>query len=600
DRHKTAFSVGPLGFYECNRMAFGLTNAPATFQRLMETCMGDLNLQECLIYLDDVLVFSDTFDEHLKRLQGVFQRIEKHGLKLKPSKCEFFKTQVSYLGHIVSENGIRTDPEKIGAVATWPVPTNVKELRSWLGFTGYYRRYVKDYAKIVKPLNDLLIGHPTDKKCKKSKKGKTPWAWREQQQRAFDTVIEKLTSAPVLAYADFKRPFILNIDASTFGLEAVLYQEQDGCERVVAYASRGLRSSEKNYPAHKLEFLCLKWAHSPDVDFQELGNVDWSQEQDADVTLNRVRQLLQSGKRPVGDSLRKESLEVQKYIRQWKKLLFKGDVLYRSTTLNSQPILQLVLPYAFKDIALMGLHDDVGHQGCERTLWLLTCADTVFKAIGTYMHRLPFPRAFQGFPSKLHSDQGKNFMSHVIKELCKIAGVKKTRTTPYHPMGNGMPERFNQTLINMLGTLNEEKKADWRTYVAPLVHAYNATRHETTGYSPHYLMFGWNPKLAIDAFLGISTPSEETSSKQNYAKKLSKRLDFAYKVARSEVEKQSSRHKKHFDKKVRDSVLAVETSSISSGHSERYVIPQRRIQRPDGGIRPVSTIPTGSSSASSD
>lgn len=103
DRHKTAFSVGPLGFYECNRMAFGLTNAPATFQRLMETCMGDLNLQECLIYLDDVLVFSDTFDEHLKRLQGVFQRIEKHGLKLKPSKCEFFKTQVSYLGHIVSD-----------------------------------------------------------------------------------------------------------------------------------------------------------------------------------------------------------------------------------------------------------------------------------------------------------------------------------------------------------------------------------------------------------------------------------------------------------------------------------------------------------------
>ena len=209
DKHKTAFTVGPLGFYECNRMAFGLTNAPATFQRLMEACMGEMNLKECLIFLDDILIFSSDFDEHLKRLESVFSKLEKHNLKLKPSKCEFFMREVKYLGHIVSENGIQTDPEKTEALKSWPVPHNLKTLRSFLGFAGYYRRFVKDYAKIVKPLNELLVGHPTNKTGKKSKRSKVPWEWGPKQQSAFETIIEKLTSPPILAYADFTKPFIV-------------------------------------------------------------------------------------------------------------------------------------------------------------------------------------------------------------------------------------------------------------------------------------------------------------------------------------------------------------------------------------------------------
>ena len=258
DKSKTAFSVDNLGFYECNRMAFGLTNAPATFQRLMERCMGELNLKECLIFLDDILVFSQNFEEHLERLEAVFSRLKQHGLKLKPSKCEFFKTKVTYLGHVVSESGVETDPDKISALASWPEPDNVKALRSFLGFTGYYRRFIRDYAKIVKPLNDLLVGHPTQKSVSKKnkKKSSVPWKWGEAQKLAFNTLKEKLSSPPILAYADFSKPFILNTDASSEGLGAVLYQVQDGHEKVIAYASRGLRNSERHYPAHKLEFLC--------------------------------------------------------------------------------------------------------------------------------------------------------------------------------------------------------------------------------------------------------------------------------------------------------------------------------------------------------
>ena len=259
DKYKTAFSVGPLGFYECNRMAFGLTNAPATFQRLIERCMGDIHLKECLIYLDDIIIYSQTFEEHLHRLENVFKQLELHGLKLKGSKCEFFKHHVNYLGHVVSDQGIQTDPEKISALKEWPVPSNIKELRSFWGFAGYYRKFVREYAKLVKPLNDLLIGHSTSKKVRK-KKCATPWSWGPAQQQAFNDIIERLTSPPILAYANYSKPFILNIDASGDGLGAVLYQEKDGLEHVVAYASRGLRANECSYPAHKLEFLALKWA----------------------------------------------------------------------------------------------------------------------------------------------------------------------------------------------------------------------------------------------------------------------------------------------------------------------------------------------------
>ena len=148
DKHKTVFQVGTLGFYEFNRIPFGLFNAPVTFQRLMEKCMGDINLRDCLIYLDDVIIFSTTFEDHLDRLEAVFTRLDENNLKLKAFKCDFFKSQVTYLGHVVSDAGIQTDLEKLEALNSWPVPKNVKEVRAYLGFTGYYRRFVKNYARI--------------------------------------------------------------------------------------------------------------------------------------------------------------------------------------------------------------------------------------------------------------------------------------------------------------------------------------------------------------------------------------------------------------------------------------------------------------------
>ncbi len=236
DEHKcrTAFSVGSLGLYEYNRMPFGLSNAPATYQRLMEDCFRPLINKECVIFLDDILVFSDTFEEHLNRLQHVFQCIKDGGMKLSPKKCHFCRPKVKYLGHVVSAQGVETDPDKVEKVKNWPIPTNVDETRRCIGFASYYRKFVQNFATIAKPLTDLLSGIINKKKHWSRQRTKTtiPWRWTTEQQNAFDSLKLSLTSPPILGYANYGLPFELHTDASGTGLGAVLYQEQDGVKRV--------------------------------------------------------------------------------------------------------------------------------------------------------------------------------------------------------------------------------------------------------------------------------------------------------------------------------------------------------------------------------
>ena len=248
----TAFTVGLLGFYECVRMPFGLTNAPATFQRLMESCLGDLHLQYCIIYLDDIIVFSKTPGEHIKWLQSVFKKLDQAGFHLKPSKCEFFKKRVEYLGHITSENGIKTNPKKIEAIVKWPQPQTVTQMHSFLGFCNYYCKFIHRYTQIAKPLYRLISGDQTKRKQAKL-------FWDKKCEQAFKALRDICSHTPVLAYADYTKPFRVHTDASELGLGAVLYQDQDdGTTRVITFASHSLSNSEQRYHSSKLESLALK------------------------------------------------------------------------------------------------------------------------------------------------------------------------------------------------------------------------------------------------------------------------------------------------------------------------------------------------------
>ncbi len=243
-RKKSAF-ITQDGLYEFNVMPMGLTNAPATFQRVMQEVFRGLNWKFVLIYLDDIIVFSKSFQEHVEHLRQVFQRLRESNLKLKPKKCTFAREQVRYLGHIVSHDGIATDPEKTKIVQEYPVPTKVSELRSFLGFVGYYRKYIKDYCKIAEPLTNLT-------------RKDVPYVWSNQCAEAFETLKQKLMEPPILAYPRFDgSEFILQTDASNKGLGFILAQIQDGHEKVICYGGRALHQSEKNYTTTELEALAV-------------------------------------------------------------------------------------------------------------------------------------------------------------------------------------------------------------------------------------------------------------------------------------------------------------------------------------------------------
>ena len=193
-------------------------------------------------------------------LKKVFQRIREAGLKLALKKCHFFKEKVVYVGHTVSKNGIEPDHAKTETIRNWPTPSTPEEVRRFLGFAGYYRKFVKDFSKIAAPLTILMPTPVKKQRGKKKPHCQKSWTWGPDQDAAFERLKDILSSPPVLGYADFSLPFELHTDASRTALGCVLYQEKDGVKRVIAYASRALGKAERKYPAHKLEFLALKWA----------------------------------------------------------------------------------------------------------------------------------------------------------------------------------------------------------------------------------------------------------------------------------------------------------------------------------------------------
>lgn len=732
DRHKTAFTVGHLGHFQWNRMAFGLTSAPATQQKLMSRILKGLHMRCCVVYLDDVLVFSSSFEQHLKDLSAVIKRITDAGLKIKGSKCEFFQKSAKFLGHVVSDKGIHTNPEYIQAVREYPTPQSTKDIERFLGLAGFYRKFIKSYSNVARPLLDLLEGR--GKKKSKSKKP-LPFQWGDGQQQAFDALKDLLTTAPVLRYPDFSKPFLVRTDASGSGLGAVLCQTEEGSRtpHVIAYASRSLRKGEKCYSAYKLEFKALHWAvtvkfreflsyghftvttdHNPltyllttakldattvrwvgelanfsfdihykkgssnqdadtlsripwkngeitNMDFKSLCDVildseingaavaevlvcnsqavqvsnfpgittcDWAKAQRDDPSLNKVIFYISKGITPSAKQLESMHKTAKQLLREPSRLVIKNDVLYRlKDEHGDEADVQLVLPPNYQAELFRILHCEAGHLGRDKTLSLFqdrvywpgmvadiakmvaTC-DRCVKAKSPHLpeiaslnpivttqpmelvcidylkldqckgkiedvlvvtdHFTRYAQAFStrnqsatltakvlyenffvhyGLPKRLHSDQGANFTGKVIQSLCDHTGIQKSRTTPYHPQGNGQAEKFNNTLIKMLRTLPDEKKKDWKTHISSMCHAYNATINPSTGYSPFYLMFGRKPRLSADVYLGLCDPSDSV-----YVKSVKDSLDAAYRVANDVAKKAGQRNKAHYNSKVRGAV----------------------------------------------
>lgn len=735
DRPKTAFCT-PFGLFEWNRMPFGLCNAPSTFQRLMQRIFGDQQCQSLLLYLDDIVVFSSTVEQHLERLEVVLGRLQQEGLKAKLAKCAFFQREVRYLGHVISDQGVATDPSKVEVVANWQPPTTITELRSFLGFASYYRRFVEGFAKLAAPLHRLVAEWGGTKSKKRSGHGEV-LNWSEECHHSFEALKTRLTTAPVLAYADFSLPFILEVDASHGGLGAVLSQEQGGKVRPIAYASRGLRPPERNmanYSSMKLEFLALKWAmtekfreyllgqkcvvytdnnplshlssaklgareqrwvaqlaafdfdityrsgrvntnadalsrqrppDAPDMEAMLPGTslpeplqqalqvqrshatqavivalphhapADLRALQQADPVIREVLTFWTQKRRPNHEERKQLSPPVLALLRHWDRLVEEDGLCYRQVFRpdGAKPLLQLLLPAALKDEVLTEVHQRHGHQGIERTLemvrqrcywpgmssdvthWCQTCercqvAKTTQPTVPSFMghllasrpneilamdytvleptrnrienvlvltdvftkYTLTVPTRDQrastvaqvlvtewfckfDVPARIHSDQGRNFESSLIRQLCHLYGIAKSRTTPYHPAGKGQCEQFNRTLHNLLRTLPVSRKRDWHCCLPQLLYSYNTTPHQATGESPFFLMFGQEPRHPVDFLLGRVQAPVGGGGVDEWIEEHQNRLQIAFEGTRERLRVAAERRKNNHDWHVREAPL---------------------------------------------
>lgn len=731
----TAFRV-PWGLFEFVRMPQGLTNSPSTFQRVMEYILGDMNLTEIVLYLDDILVFSSSFEEHLNRLDRVLTRLHQNGLKVKGKKCDLLQREVKYLGHIISGDGIAVDQGKVQRISMWPVPRNVKEVQSFLGLASYYRRFIKNFSKMAGPLHEI-----TGKTSKQAGKQK-PFQWREEQEKAFKELKEALTTAPVLAYPKFDKNFIIEVDACIRGLGACLLQEDDdGKAHPVVYASRGLRGAERRYPdmsSFKLELLGLKWAvvdkfgpyiqgshtvvwtdHNPlahlktanlnatemrwvaqlslyDIEiryrpgrtnkcadalsrcpgnaeaeelraelervasclrievggnataeklqhnqpkaenvvptvFPSYSHQDLLEMQEKDEALKELLKLWHA-KWKLGQEYNQSIPGLNSYMREWSKFMMYKEVLYRvapDAVLGS--IRQLLVPVALRSTLLEMVHDRWAHQGINRTFEVLRrrcywpgmhhdvkrhigqCFRCVSAKSPTPAVRPPMRHllAFQpqeivavdflkldrgrggfedvlvftdvfskyaqavpcrdqsaltvarviqghwiahyGVPARIHSDQGRSFECHVIRELCKLYGIAKSRTTAYHPAGNGQCERFNKTLCSLLRSLTPRERRNWPDLIQHVLYIYNTTPHRVTGVSPYFLMFGRQPMLPIDHLLD----KLDDNWGEDYVQKQATLLNRAHQIVKSRLQQAAKMEAEKHDRRATDPVLQI-------------------------------------------
>ncbi|KAK8756781.1 hypothetical protein V5799_000517 [Amblyomma americanum] len=674
DREKTAF-VTPDGLYQFKVMPFGLCNAPATFERMMDSLLRDFKWSTCLCYLDDVVVFSPTFTTHLERLASILSVFRRAGLQLNSSKCQFGRRQLTILGHLVDASGVRPDPVKVKAVKDFPIPQSSTDVRSFVGLCSYFRRFIKNFAGTARPLTDLL-------------KKDTPFTWGPAQEEAFSSLVDLLTSPPILAHFDPSAPTEVRTDACGYGIGAVLAQRHQGQERVIAYASRLLSTAERNYSITERECLALVWAvakfrpylfgrpFSVVTDHHALcwlsslkdptGRLGrWTlrlQEysytvhyksgrlhQDADCLSRHPVEPPDPGDNDLGpclfaisdlvniaDEQRQDSslrilidrLNCASRDPSLQLFVIQDGVLYRRNLRPDGPPLLLVVPQRLRSSVLAELHDlpTAGHLGVSRTydrvrrrfFWpglyrsvrryvascdlcqrrkrpstlpagllqpidvplepfyrvgldLLgpfptSCSGNRWIAVATdYATRYAITRALptscatdvadfllqnvilhHGAPHQLLTDRGRYFLSRVVDDILRSCGTQHKLTTAYHPQTNGLTERLNRTLTDMLSMYVSPDHRDWDVALPYVTFAYNSSRHDTTGYSPFYLLFGRHPALPLDTLLPSST-----ASTTEYARDAISRATMAREIARDRLTASQTYQKSVYDRRHR-------------------------------------------------
>ena len=632
---KTAF-ITHQGLYQYKVMPFGLCNAPGVFQRLMQEILHDVIGKYVMVYIDDIVIYSKTEAEHEAHTKVVLERLIEAGLTLKSSKCTFDAREVKLLGFVVNENGIQTNPEKVSAIRNLAPPRTLKELRRFLGMSGYYRTCVRDYAAISASLTELM------------KKG-VVWEWTEIHQKSFDALKEALVGSEVIAYPDPTKPYKLFTDSSDYALGAVLVQCVNGVEKVIQYVSKKLNPAQRKWAVIEKEAWAVVYAlkklrpylygaeftiytdHKPlkSLFLGEVNNtkvqrwavliseygapIEYRQGKNnirADM-LSRILPLEQEvavidsaqlWSFPPGDNEDEscipwadDELDLQDVVLEQSHMpeyelaqdqdvdryILTGGVMYDVSDedggVKSYP--RLVLPPSCRERVIRRAHFEVGHQGVSKTLWRIKEAYkwtgmrkhvkalisrcnkcTVFrdtqqrsrpgtmpvptyanqilgmdltgpfelssggnryilvvidhatgwaeaKPIPTkeeenilnYLDREYFPRF--GIPEVIVSDLGGEFTGHTLKTYLSKLNIDHRHTCPYSPQSNGMTERFNRTIKQLIRKLVNNCNSRWEDELGHALFAHRVSTSATTGYTPFYLTYGRRPRAPVTSML---------------------------------------------------------------------------------------------------
>ncbi|UYV77011.1 hypothetical protein LAZ67_14002809, partial [Cordylochernes scorpioides] len=727
DREKTAF-ITPDGLYEFKVMPFGLCNAPATFERMIDNLLKGLKWTICLCYLDDIIVFSDGFEEHLRRLQLVLNCLKKAGLCLNSKKCKFGAKTITVLGHEVSENGIRPDQENIRAVRDFATPRSLKEVRSFLGLSSYYRRFIPNYAHVAQPLNDLL-------------KKDSAFNWNQEEQNAFEALKSALISEPALGHFDYSSPTEIHTDASNYGIGAVLVQIQKGKERAIAYASRTLNKAEKNYSTTERECLAIIWAinkfrpyvfgqpftivtdhHSlcwltnlkdpcgrlarwalrlqefdvtvvyksgrkhQDADCLSRSPLEYSEDMEDDipsiVTLQNFseEQMNDQAIRKIADKL--QSSPNNSFVKI-------DNMLYRK---NYDPMGKpwlLVVPRHLRQELLKNFHDSptAGHLGFTKTYdrirkkyywpgmyrmvrryvahcsdcqrrkhqpqlpsghlqpipvpevafekvgmdllgifptseggnrWIIVCTDYLTKYVIT--KALPTSESMEvakffiedvilkhGAPRELITDRGRNFTSSMISDLNNQCRITHRKTTAYHPQTNGLTDRLNKTIADMLSMYVDVNHKDWDRILPFVTFAYNTAKQESTGFTPFFLVHGREAETPLDVLFPKLLPEDD-----DFIQTLGARADEARKLARIHSMRSQGSNEHRYDAHHRNIIyqpgdlvwifIPVRKVGYSEKLMRRYFGPYKasvQLERV-GKLQPADRVATSSSASIQD
>ena len=724
---KTSFT-SHYGTFAYLKMPFGLTNAPSHFQRTMDIVLSGLTFKSCMVYIDDILCFSPTFDDHIKDLTDIFERLRKYNLKLKMKKCAFARQQVEFLGHIVSPDGLAVDPSKVSAVKNWPIPKTLKDVQSFLGFCNYYRRFIKDFAKIAKDLYSV--------------KDEKPLQWTFACQSAFDTLKDKLCSTEVLAFPNFKQEFLLYTDASDVALGAVLSQREMNGERIrpVAYASRVLSKTEKNYSVIEREALGIVWAvqtyrhylyghkvllitdHRPlqwlmtvkdssgklcrwaltlqeyDISIQyrpgsQNANADalsristGAEQQDSALPstsksadsfpVPSIHYLQVFTAQPTSDGLpawvnlnvkiqeeqRKdpkllemisffESGTLPKHARESSQLkvhsknfgLVNGTLYYTLHVPNTRRAARLgfvgktVVPEHLRPAVLQMAHSDCytgGHLGIKKTkgkvfakfywdrwsqdceLYCQSCLTCLKRKKGSHNPKAPlnpitvsapfeivamdalgplceswegdkhivvfsdyltrYVEAFPvvnlkaptiahllfkeiicryGAPQKLLSDRGTPFLNQIVQGVCEIMNTLKINTTAYHPETDGLVERFNHTVCQMLSMYVQDNPRTWAKFLPAILFSYRTSIQESLNETPFFMLFGRDAPLPIDTIW--RTPNRKYVDITDYVTDLKFHLQSAWEIARANLQQSHQKQAIQYNKKAKPTKIQV-------------------------------------------